>query len=85
MSTLTHIPRLLTTVTLGIAAITALTISVRAQSPRINACVNQNSGETKITSADTCAPGSFLLQWNQAGPAGPAGAPGPLASRTSTI
>ena len=77
MTTLRRSLRPVTNGTLTIAAIAALTISIRAQGSTINACVNPHSGEVKISGGAACPSGTFLLQWNQAGTGGPAGPPGP--------
>ena len=47
-------------------------------SPTIHACVQRDSGQVRIVSADEhCRRAETALEWNTEGPAGPAGAAGP--------
>jgi hypothetical protein len=84
MKRLTTVSRLSGAVMLAVLMTAATTALVRADGATINACVNRSSGEIKITNGVTCAGSSVLLQWNQTGTAGPAGAAGPAGPAGAT-
>lgn len=50
--------------------------AVTSNSPKISACVNNQSKVMYFTEKTKCPVGRTLVSWNVTGPAGPAGAPG---------
>src|SRR5262245_46186308 len=57
-------------VTVVLVAAAATVNVTRAQGGSIHACVNQHSGEIKISDGGNCPPGSAPLQWDSGGSTG---------------